>query len=72
MRGCHGVHVVNLAVRSAPVMVRRSIPTGDAGFHQNGLGVEGNVEEFFILALILGCLNGALASRVAGRCGSGG
>ena len=32
MRGGHGVHVVDFAVRSAAVVVRRSIPAGHPGF----------------------------------------
>ena len=32
VRGGHGVHVIDFAVRSAAVVVRRSIPTGEPGF----------------------------------------
>jgi hypothetical protein len=40
MGGGHGVHVVDLAIRSAAVVVGRSVPTGEAGLGLDRLGAE--------------------------------
>lgn len=39
--GCHGVHVVDFAVRSAAVVVGRTIPAGESGFSGEGPGIGG-------------------------------
>jgi len=41
MRGGHGVHVVDFAVRSTAVVVGRAVPAGESGFGGDGLGAGG-------------------------------
>ena len=47
MRGGHGVHVVDFAVRSAAVVVGRTVPAGESSFGGEGLGAgrEGGLGE---------------------------
>jgi len=35
----HGVHVVDLAIRAAAIVIWRSVPTGGAGLLEDGLGI---------------------------------
>src|SRR5258708_34006069 len=35
MRRCHRVHVINLAVRSAPVVIRSAVPARDPGLFKD-------------------------------------
>src|SRR5262249_6819597 len=49
MCGGQSVHVVDLTVRSAPVVVGRSIPTGDTGLGTNWLRVRRNREDISFL-----------------------
>lgn len=38
MRGSHGVHVIDLAIRSATIVIRRPVPTGEACLGLKRLG----------------------------------
>src|SRR5207302_4357875 len=42
MRRRHGVHVVDFAIRSHTVVVRRTVPTGAPGFHSQRRGARRN------------------------------
>ncbi len=56
--GCHGVHVVDFAVRSATVVVRRAVPAGEPGFRGNRLGVRGKrgLGKVGVGVCVFGCL----------------
>src|SRR5204862_2883209 len=54
--GGHGVHVIDLAIRTAPVVIGRAVPAGQAGFNQYGfsLGRKRRRVVFFSLAPLAG------------------
>ena len=39
MSSGHGVHVVDFAIRTPPVVIGRAVPAGQAGFDEYGFGV---------------------------------
>jgi hypothetical protein len=53
----HGVHVIDLAIGSAALVVWSAVPTGKSGFHHQRLAMTGGFKRFFAFAWLnsFGC-----------------
>jgi hypothetical protein len=48
MRGGHGVHVIDLAIRPAAIVIRASVPACEARLHRYRLRIRRNSQSIFV------------------------